>query len=563
MNGSRAVREKSLARRDVLARMAAEEVDLLVVGGGATGAAVARDAALRGLSVALCEAGDFASQTSSHSSQLIHGGLRYLQYGDLHLVFEGLTERRHLMTTAPHLCRPIEFLFPAYAGERPGLRTLGAGIALYNALALWRPPAAARRLPAGEVYEACPSLRSAGLTGAQLYVDCQTDDARLVLENVLDAESSGALAASYLPVRQIVRDRAGRARGALAVDEESGQTIAIRARVVVNATGPFSDSFDLGRHNLRPTLGVHLVFDAARIPLGGRALVLRTPRDNRLFFALPAGARTVIGTTDTDWEDGAENAADSARGSPAPPRVGDPIRARRADVAYLLEAANHAFPPAALGEGDVISTYAGLRPLIAVPAHTPSATSREHEILREPDGVISVVGGKLTTMRRMAEEIVDRVAERLRDLGGEGAIGPCLTAERPLPGGDGDPPDLGTNELAPEIARHLRRTYGVRAGRVATLATEAPSLMARIDPELPYLWAEVVHAARHDHARTVEDALRRRIPLYRHARDQGLGAAERAGDLLAGVLGWSAAVRAASVGAYHQAVALSRAWKDD
>ncbi|HXI58760.1 MAG TPA: glycerol-3-phosphate dehydrogenase/oxidase [Polyangia bacterium] len=535
--------------------MAAEGVDMLVVGGGATGAAVARDAALRGLRVALCEAGDFASQTSSHSSQLIHGGLRYLQYGELHLVFEGLSERRRLMTIAPHLCRPVEFLFPAYAGERPGLRALGAGILLYNTLGLWRPPVGGRRLSAGDVYAASPLLRSAGLAGAQLYVDCQTDDARLVLETVLDAEAAGALVASYLPVRGVTRDRAGRARGVVAVDRDSGQEVAIGARIIVNATGPFSDSFDVGRHNLRPTLGVHLVFDAARLPLGGRVTVLRSPRDNRLFFALPAGARTVIGTTDTDW---------TAPGhSERAPRLGDPIVAARADVDYLLEAANHAFPAAALTADDVISTYAGLRPLVAVAAHTPSSTSREHEIIREADGVVSIVGGKLTTMRRMAEEVVDRSVEILRTRGFDDPVGPCLTAARPLPGGASEPSALGSSELAPEIADHLRRTYGARAGRIVTAAAESDALADRIDPELPFLWAEVVYAAKVEHAREVEDVLRRRIPLFRFARDQGLGAAERAGTLLGDTLGWSPARRTASVAAYRDAVALTRRWQED
>ncbi|MES1208658.1 MAG: FAD-dependent oxidoreductase, partial [Pseudomonadota bacterium] len=193
------------ARASLLHRLASEPFDVLVVGGGATGAGIARDAALRGLSVALVDAGDFAGQTSSHSSKLIHGGLRYLQYGDLSLVFEGLRERRRLMATAPHLCRPIEFVFPAYHGERPALAELAAGVALYNALALWRPPAAGRRLDAHGLYRLAPHLRAAGLSGAQLYVDCQTDDARLVLENALDAIAAGAACANHGGVETILR----------------------------------------------------------------------------------------------------------------------------------------------------------------------------------------------------------------------------------------------------------------------------------------------------------------------------------------------------------------------
>jgi glycerol-3-phosphate dehydrogenase len=558
-------------RRAALQRLANEEVDVLVVGGGATGAGIARDAALRGLTVALCEAGDFAGQTSSRSSQLIHGGLRYLQYGDLHLVFEGLAERRRLMSTAPHLCRPVEFLFPAYRGERPGLRTLGTGIALYNALALWRPPAQRRRLDPGATFAASPMLRAAGLQGAQLYTDCQTDDARLVLETVLDAERAGALVLSHVRVQSLRRDRNGRARAASVVDQDAGgagpHAIEARARVIVNATGPFSDGFDRGRSNLRPTLGVHVVFDAARLDLGGRAVVLRAPRDGRLFFALPRGRRTVIGTTDTDWSPpparGAGSQGDAvARGALT---VDVEIRARRWDVDYLLEAAAHAFPAARLGPDDVIATYAGLRPLIAAPAHTASSTSREHEILREPDGVVTIAGGKLTTFRRMAEETTDVLVELLRDRGVERAIGPCLTRTRPLPGaGSGQPmaASLGDHELAADVRAHLQATYGARAGDALADLDETPDLARRIDPDLPYIWAEIVHAVRDDHALEVEDALARRVPLMRDARDQGLAAAERTGDLMAKVLGWTPERRAHSVERYRNAVAVSRKWRD-
>ena len=538
-------------RAATLARLASESFDLLVVGGGATGAAIARDAALRGLSVALVDAGDFAGQTSSHSSKLIHGGLRYLQYGDLPLVFEGLRERRRLMSTAPHLCRPIEFVFPGYRGESPGLLTLGAGIALYNALALWRPPAASRRLEAHALYALAPHLRSAGLEGAQIYVDCQTDDARLVLENVLDAEVAGAAAANHLAVERITRDRRGRARGALVVDGETGTRFEIQTRLVVSATGPFTDGFLTGGRRLRPTLGVHLVFDAARVPHGGRALVLRTPQDNRLYFVLPAGARTIVGTTDTDFTP----AESPGRG----PRVGDEIRARGADVAYLLEAARHAFPALGLGPGDVVSTYAGLRPLLAGNAHTPSETSREHEISRTTDGIVVVAGGKLTTLRRMAEETVDVAIEILRAAGVEQAFTPCQTRTRPLPGGGPDA-RLG-GSLPDEVSAHLLRTYGTRAPEVLALAAASPALFERIDPALPYVSAEIVYAARHERARALTDVLVRRIPLFRDASDQGLSAAAQAATLAGRELGWDEARRESELAAYRDAVALSRRWQ--
>jgi glycerol-3-phosphate dehydrogenase len=541
-------------RAATVARVAHEEFELLVVGGGATGAGIARDAALRGIRVALVEAGDFAGQTSSQSSRLIHGGLRYLQYGDLRLVFEGLTERRHLMTTAPHLCRPVEFMFPGYRGERPGLFTEGVGIGLYNALARWRPPAASRRLDAHEVYALAPLLRSAGLRGAQCYIDCQTDDARLVLENVLDAELAGAAVLPHAPVTTLARDDRGRVRGAtLAVD---GRAVAVRARVVVNATGPFSDTFDRGRANLRPTLGVHIVVAADRLPHGGRVVVLRSPRDNRLYFVLPAGVRTVVGTTDTDWAP-----PGAAPGTPA--RLGAVVRARRADVEYLLEAANHAFPPALLGPDDVLCTTAGLRPLLATSADTPSETSREHEVRLETDGLLTIVGGKLTTLRRMGEQIVDEVAEILRDKGREEPIGPCVTTTRPLPGAAGVAAPDPDDDLPDDVRAHLAGAYGARASNLLALRVAAPGLAARIDPELPYLWAEVVHAIQFEHAREVADVLMRRVPLFRQARDQGLGAAPLVAASLGEILGWSSGRRQQSLDRYETAVAQSRAWRDD
>lgn len=558
-------------RDRALRRLGDGAFDVLVVGGGATGAGIARDAALRGFQVALVDGGDFGGETSSHSSKLIHGGLRYLQYGDFALVFEALSERRLLMTNASHLCRPIEFLFPAYRGLSPRLDTLGAGIALYNALALWRRPVGGRRLSRAEVSALSPLLRTSGLQGAQLYVDCQTDDARLVLETVLDAAEVGAVVVPHVMITELVRDRRGRARAALARDRLAGGDLTIQARVIVNATGPFSDAFDRGRRNLRPTLGVHLVLDAARLPHGGRATVLRSPRDGRLVFMLPAGRRTIVGTTDTDWT--------PAHGAGRPPRPGDAIVARAADVEYLLEVANAAFPAVALEPGDVVSTYAGLRPLVAVPAHTASATSREHELLVEPDGLLTVVGGKLTTYRRMAEQAVDRVVELSRDRGYEGALAPCSTHRRPLPGGGVDPAllNLGDVELAPDVERHLRQSYGSRARRIIDCMTEqgAPwrrpalsavpgtasgDLSSRIDPDLPYLWAEVLHAARHELVTEVEDVLRRRIPVFRDMRDQGWAVATRAAAIVGDVLGWSAERRAQSASAYRESIATSRVW---
>jgi glycerol-3-phosphate dehydrogenase len=409
-------------------------------------------------------------------------------------------------------------------------------------------------LPARELYRLAPALRSAGLEGACGYVDCQTDDARLVLENVLDAEAAGAVAANHVRAERLFHDRRGRAAGALLADGETGARFEARARVVVSATGPFTDGFlDADRPpRLRPTLGVHLVFEAARLPHGGRVLVLRTPGDNRLFFVMPAGARTIVGTTDTDWTPG-----DDPR---APPRLGDDLRARGADVRYLLAALNHGFPALALGPDDVVSTFAGLRPLLATSAHTPSETSREHDISRDADGLLVVAGGKLTTARRMGEQTVDKAIDLLRPMGLERPLSRCTTSTRPFPGGAPAPDGLFGDA---EVSAHLARTYGSRARDIAVIAAETPELTGRIDPDLPYIWAEVAHAARLERAGEVGDALCRRIPLFRDARDQGLAAAPRAAALMGRELGWSGARAARSVEAYRAEVERSRRWRPE
>ncbi len=546
------------SRPQALARLADGIFDVLVVGGGATGASVARDAALRGLQVALCDRGDFGGETSGQSSKLIHGGLRYLEHGHLHLVFEALAERRRLMDTAPHLCRPVEFLFPAYRGLDPSLFKLTVGVALYDALALFRPPARSRRLDPAEVGRLAPELRREGLTGAIGYVDCQTDDARLVLENVLDAEAAGATVASYVEIEPTA-PRRSELHPVMARDRDSGARFAIRARAVLNATGPFSDAFRGGARVLRPTLGVHVVMDAARLPTHGRAFVLRSPRDHRVMFVLPAGARTFVGTTDTDWPDG------DGRG----PQPGDEIRARGEDVAYLLETAEHAFPDQNLQASDVLSTFSGLRPLLASDASDPSSTSREHAIWVDAHGVLNVAGGKLTTMRRMGEQAVDRLIELLRGRGMDRPLLPCGTRERPLPGAvgwtAGEASTLSAlHELGDDVRQHLVDSYGVRARQIVALASDGDeSLRRRLAPELPYLTAEVLYAARYEHACEVEDVLCRRVPLYRVDREQGLGCAAAVAQILATELGWSPAREKRSVRAYRALVERSRRWRSE
>jgi glycerol-3-phosphate dehydrogenase len=547
------------SRASTLRRLHDETFDVLVIGAGSTGAAVARDAALRGLRTALVDRGDIAGETSSYSSKLIHGGIRYLENGHLHLVFEALTERRRLMSTAPHLCRPVEFILPVWRGQDPSLAKLSIGVALYDALALFRKPVASRRLSPSLLHDLSPELRTQGLKGAIGYVDCQTDDSRLVLETALDAEAAGAAVATYVEIVKppaprngflhVLRafDRSAHPDGHAASDE-----FTVAARVVVNATGPFSDAFRGDQPVLRPTLGVHIVVDAARLPTHGRAYVLRAPQDGRIMFVLPAGPRTIVGTTDTDW--------------PARPSAGDSILAAPADVAYLLESMAHNFPGAKLGPGDVLSTYAGLRPLLASDDSTPSATSREHAIWVDRRGMLSVAGGKLTTMRRMGEDVVDRLLEVLAARGFDGRVGPCLTRTRPLPGGAAAPdvgPTASAHEVGVDVEAHLAASYGARAHDLLALLPDEENapLARRLADDLPHLGVEVLFAARHEHALEVADVLCRRVPLFRLAKDQGLASAPQVAGQLAAVHGWSDARRAASLERYRHLVAGSRRWQ--
>ncbi|HEY0715175.1 MAG TPA: glycerol-3-phosphate dehydrogenase/oxidase [Polyangia bacterium] len=543
------------SRAATLRRLADETFDVLVVGAGATGAAVARDAALRGLTVALVDRGDFAAETSSYSSKLIHGGIRYLEHGHLHLVFEALSERRRLMTTAPHLCRPVEFFLPVFRGQRPSLFTLTAGVAIYDALALFRPPVKSRRLSLADFAREAPALRTAGLVGGMGYIDCQTDDSRLVLETALDAEIAGAAVATYVEIVAPPPPRRGYYHVLRARDRASGgneSTFPIQAQLVVNATGPFSDAFRGEGRALRPTLGVHIVTDAARLPHDNHAFLIRSPRDGRVMFVLPAGPRTIVGTTDTDWTD-LPRAGDSAH----------PIEARAEDVAYLLESVHHNFPECRLDESDVISTFAGLRPLLASDDSNPSASSREHAIWVDRAGMLSVAGGKLTTMRRMGEQVVDTAVELLRARGLQKPIGPCLTRTRLLPGGG---PPIGIDpvdhhELGEDVRAHLAASFGGRAHDVLnTLAIDDGRLGHRLAPDLPYLAGEVRHAVEHEHALEVEDVLCRRVPLFRVDRNQGLAAAIAVADEMGACLGWSPAQRAASVARYKARVTASRQW---
>src|SRR5688572_27479359 len=522
-------------RTAALGSLAREQFDLLVIGGGINGAGIARDAALRGLRVAVVEQGDFASGTSSRSSKLIHGGLRYLEQGNLKLVWHAARERERLRTLAPHLVRPMRFVYPLYRGSRLRPWMLRTGLWTYDLLAGIRTVKRHRMLDPAMVARLEPALRTEGLRGAGEYWDCWTNDARLVVETLLSAVETGAVAVSYVRLEGFRKD-GGRIVGARLVDRLGGETIECSAHVVVNATGPWADRVcaldEPGGVRLRLTKGVHVIVPRARVG-NEAALVLHARQDRRVMFVIPWGDHALVGTTDTDH----------AGGPDVPPRV------ERADVDYLLETVNHYFPRAALRPGDVVGAYAGLRPLIAPDEASllPSAVSREEEIHVSAAGLVSIAGGKLTAFRLVAEEIVARVVGRLAAFAGR-SFGRCRTAETPLPGGRADVAALASRAISEDghgvaapVVSHLASRYGERLSQLLARVATDGTLGAPVLPPQPDARVEVVEAVEREFALTVEDVLVRRTQLGLLDAPGTIRVASEVAGLMAPRLGWDEA----------------------
>ncbi len=487
-------------------RLARDRFDVLIIGGGINGAGIARDAALRGLSAALVERDDFASGTSSRSSRLVHGGVRYLEHGFFHLVFESSRERRILLEIAPHLVKPLQFTWPVYQGARIPRWKLNAGLWLYDLLAAFKNVARHHSLSSAQVLATEPKLKRDGLRGGAIYYDASTNDARLTIANVVDAVSTGAAALNYAEATSLLFDGA-RVSGASARDHFTQQLFEVRAKSVVNATGPWTDAISRIESPSSPaavlgTKGVHIAVPADRV--GNRAAItMLAHADQRVMFVLPGATHTIIGTTDT----------------PTHERP-DQVRATRADVNYLLDAANSYFPDAKLTTDDVVCAWAGIRPLIASGnSGNPAGASREHAITIGPRGVIAVTGGKLTTYRSMSEEVVDRVQNYL----GQSRT-KSDTDTRPLPGSAIRPADADWRSTA-------------------------------LITGLPYTTTDVSDAADHEFACTIADVLVRRTHLAFETRDHGVGVAPRIAELLASRLGWSAADIARELESYGAEVA--------
>lgn len=478
--------------------------DLLIVGGGITGAGIARDAALRGLSVALVERDDFAGGTSSRSSRLVHGGVRYLEHGYLKLVFEASRERRTLLRTAPHLVRPLQFIWPVYRGARLSRWEVRAGLALYDALAMFRNVGRHRGLSAAGVLAAEPALARDGLKGGASYWDAATDDAAITLANVIDARAAGAVVLNHAALQSLMSDR-DRVTGGVVRDELTGDTIKVAARIVVNATGPWTDAIRrMEDPSAAPavlgTKGVHIAVPADR--MGNRAAVtMLSPVDGRVMFCLPGVSQTIIGTTDTNTD-----------------ALPDTVRANRDDVRYLLESANRFFPAAQLGPRDVIAAWAGIRPLVSGGNKgDPAAASREHSITLGSRGVIAISGGKLTTYREIAEQAVDLAVRQLKR-----SASACVTATTLLRGSERTP------------------VFG--------------QLFEPIVEGQPWTLSDATRAVEQELACTLTDILVRRTKVAFSARDHGIPAAPRVAAVVARHMGWDTAECARQVEAYRAEV---------
>jgi len=536
-----------LEREAALARMAEQVFDVVIVGGGVTGVGTALDAATRGLSVALVEAIDLAAGTSSRSSKLIHGGLRYLEQLNFSLVREALRERGLLLTRlAPHLVRPVSFLYPLRHRYRERFY-VGAGVLLYDTLGGARAVPRHRHLSRQAALRLAPALREDALVGAVRYYDAQVDDARHTLITARTAARYGALLATSARATGFLRD-GERVTGVRVRDLESGRDLEVRGRQVVSATGVWTEELlqQVGesQYHVRMSKGIHFTVPGHRIR-SGTGLILRTEKS--VLFVIPWGRHWIIGTTDTDWElDRAEPTA------------------TRADVNYLLDRVNRVLADP-LGPADIESVYVGLRPLLAAGSVSTTQLSREHAVFRPAPGLVAVAGGKYTTYRVMAKDTVDEVAKGLQAETGQ-PVPPSVTAETPLLGADGYQAawnrrtrTAAETSLAVTQVEHLLHRHGSAVDEVLSLVAERPELAEPLPGAEEYLAAEAVYAASHEGALHLDDVLVRRTRIAIEAPDRGLAAADPVSRHLAAVLGWTEDQRLREVETYRSRVQAERA----
>lgn len=533
-------------RRETLRRMTTERLDVLVIGGGITGVGVARDAALRGWRVALVEKEDFGFGTSSRSSKIVHGGVRYLEYGHFLLVRESARERRVVQSIAPHLVHRLDFLYPVFAPD--SLVKIRAGLAVFDWLASAEGAEKHETLEPEQVREHVPGLRDP-LKGAVLYPEYITDDARLTLENAISADDHGALVANRARAEALFIDSAGRVHGARVRDTLDGSVYEVQARVVVNAGGPWAQEILEASglpspKPLRPSKGIHILLHADRLPIRG-ATFLKTSYGRR-GLAMRRLDYVYVGTTDDEYT------------GPL-----DTPRATRADVLDVLAMAQDSFPEAGLEVDDVLATWAGIRPLIAEEGKSTRDTSREDEVWREPPGLVTVAGGKLTTYRRMAGRVIDALRGEL----GSPPNDVDRTADTPLPG---TPPGdvvafkrergeqlAAAGVDAPTVAR-LLWLYGRQLDMLLRLGEQDPAWLEPLGPGVPAVRGEAKLAVTREMAHTLIDFMDRRAALLLFSPEFGLAGAKAAADIMGEELDWSADREAEEIAAYERLAAEHR-----
>ncbi len=533
-------------RQEALATLDQKEFDFVIIGGGINGAGVARDAASRGLSVLLIEAGDFARGTSSRSSKLIHGGIRYLENLEFKLVFEALSERRHLFDIAPNLVHPLRFLLPVYQNSRVGMFKMGMGMWLYDILALFEAPEMHERLNAGATLERMPVLQAQGLRGSYVYSDAYMDDDRLVIETLRDAHRRGATCLNYVEAGAAEMDQ-GRVVAIRVRDVFTGRETKVRGRHFISTVGPWTDQFAerlFGQWPaiLRPTKGIHITLQRDRLPLAS-AVVMADDAKRRIVFAIPRHEMVLIGTTDTDFQ-----------GDPAA------VRATTEDVQYLLQMTDQYFPGAAVRTSDIVATYAGVRPLVRDDSPSESKTSREHKIWTDPRAVTFVTGGKYTTYRLIAQETVDHVLQ-FWPLEEQAQIQRSQTLV-PLN------PKTSVEALSQARVQSHRwvREWDLHPAQIERLVErhglEAEVLLTKYWPEsglqssdVKFWLAEAAFAIDETLCLSLKDFLWRRSPLFLTQKDHGLGILEDLADLFQDKLNWSESHRQDEMAAVEEAIA--------
>lgn len=512
--------------------------DLLVIGGGATGCGIAVDAASRGLKVALVERYDFAEGTSSRSTKLVHGGVRYLEAavkkldkGQYDLVRHALHERGALLKNAPHLSHPLPLITPVYNWLQ--VPYLYAGLKLYDMLSGKMNIGRSKIIGAKEAKARFPMLKAKGLKACVQYYDGQFVDSRMAVTLAMTAEREGAVVANHVAVTGLIHDAEGRLAGANVQDALSGQTFDIRAKKVINATGPFADAIrKMNDADAKPILkgssGIHILLDGSFVPPATGLLIPQTD-DGRVVFILPWQGHALVGTTDTSSE-----------------VVDHPVVAEK-DILYLLDYVKRYFD-VEVGRADVKAAWSGIRPLVFNPdAKDTAELARDHVIIEDGSGLVTISGGKWTTYRLMAEEAVDRAIAGADFTG----VAPCRTHDMKLLGADGYRPDAAADlarefGLPQDVALHLNRSYGDRAGVVAGIARDM-GLSARLAEAHPYIEAEVIYAMRHEAAQRVADVLCRRMTLTHVDSKAATAAIARVADLMEDAAGWDATRKAAEI----------------